>query len=66
MKFLNFRQMVQAVLSFAAEALSYSFWRTLSEQHQEFEYVSGSPELGRGNAIFEIFSYSYKAIEAEY
>ena len=48
------------------EALSYSFWRTLSEQHQEFEDVSGSPELARDKAIFEIFSYSYKAIEAEY
>ena len=58
--------MVQAVSSCSAEALSYSFWRTLSEQHQEFEDVSGSPELARDKAIFEIFSYSYKAIEAEY
>ena len=48
------------------KALNYSFWRTLSEQNREFADVSGSPEVGRDKAIFEIFSYSYKAIEAEY
>ena len=34
-----------------AEALSYSFWRILSEQHQEIEDVSGSPEVDRDKAI---------------
>ena len=48
------------------DALTFSFWRTAVEKYPSFVNVSDMPERESREAIFEIFEYSYRAIEAEY